>query len=309
MVACEAHNLEVAGSSPAPATSHKTHNMKHKNTKTQILLTSLVLFITCGGIASAATLDSEEQAFVDLLNDYRKSLGRTELKVTKSLLNGAEYFAQNLSENPNDSNVCIHIDSLGVAPEERGQKYGYYFLTENIGWGYETGQQIFDAWKDSEGHHDNMVDSEGRTIGIARYYNPSALGGIDCNGEAIGSPWFWAMDISDEGTARLIGHNLKNSELYHSTGYKKISLTVKKKSKTGKYKAAKQALVRVYDSGTGQLIDKDVVDRKGKATLFTYQNPGNVVLRVYKSIVSKKPKKTKRFSWNKNQKYTIKYDN
>lgn len=276
----------------------------------KIVKTVFALTVVFAGLAMfqtsrAATLDSEEQTFVDLLNDYRESLGRTELKVTKPLLNGAEYFAQNFSENPNNSDVCIHIDTSGNAPEERGQQYGYYFLTENIGWGYETGQEIFDAWKASAGHHDNMVVSEARSIGIARYYNASAIGNTDCNGDTITSPWFWVMDVSDEGTARLIGYNLNSSELYFSTGYKKISLTVKKKSKTGKYKAAKLAEVRVYDEGTGQLIDKDVVNKKGRALLFTYQNPGKVLLKVYKRVGNKKAKKNKRFSWDKNKKYTI----
>lgn len=276
--------------------------MKYKNTKIQVLLASLLLFFAYGGIASAASLDSEELIFVNLLNDYRKSLNRTELKITKPLLNGAEFFAQDFADHPDNSDVSIHVDTTGDAPEERGDKYGYYFLAENMGWGYETGQTMFDAWKASEGHRDNMVNSDARTIGVARYNKPGATK----NGSV--TEWYWIMDLSGEGTERLIGNNLETSELYLTTGYKKISLTVKKRNKTtGKYKAAKQALVKVFDKGTGQLIDKDIVSKKGKATLYTYQDPGRVILKVYSSVISTKSKKNKNFTWNKNKKYTIKY--
>lgn len=262
----------------------------------------MLLFFAYSGLSCAATLNAEEKIFVDLLNDYRKSQDKTELKVTKPLLNGADYFADYFANNSDDADANIHKDSEYGGPEERGDHYGFYFLTENMGWGYETGQGMFDAWKASEGHRENMLSSGGRTIGISRVYKAGATK------DGSLTEWFWVMDMSDEGTERLIGYNLKSDELYFTTGYKKISLTVKKKvKKTGKYKAAKQALVKVYDRGTGQLIDKDIVNKKGRATLFTYQSPGKVIIKVYTSVVKTKAKKTKKFSWNKNKKYTIKY--
>jgi hypothetical protein len=285
------------------------------NTKMKILLFSLVAFFAYGGLAYAATIDSEEQSFVDLLNDYRKGLGRTELKISKPVTNGAESFAENFSDHPGDSNVCIHIDTDGKAPEERGHKYGYYFLTENMGWGYETGQQIFDAWKASSGHKENMTASGGRTIGISRYYNESAIGKTDCNGNTITSPWFWIMDLSDEGVERLVGNNLKDSEMYTSP-YRKMSFTIKKySSKYKKFKAARYAEVKVYDKGSGRLIDHDIADKKGKCSVYMLGSRDSVILKMAsfkgksankKFTIGNKKSKTKTIDWKKNLKYTVK---
>lgn len=250
--------------------------------KISIFSVVVVASIFFAGYARAASVDTEEQAFVDLVNDYRKSLGRTELKLSNNVLGGSEYFAQNLSEHPNDDNVCIHIDTTGNAPEERGKKYGYYFLTENMAWGYEAGQQVFDAWKASEGHKENMITSGARTIGIARYYNADAIGKKDCNGNNITSPWFWVADFSDEGVERLIGNNLKDSEMY-ATPYRKMTVTIKKWSKkAGKYKKARWAEVKVYDKNTGQLIDHDIADKKGKSAVYVMGSSKEVTIKAAK---------------------------
>jgi|GEM_PF-1657533 len=289
-------------------------------TKTILVAALFLLGFAAVPAARAATIDSEEQAFVDLLNAYRKDLGRTELKISISATNGAEVFAQNFSENPGDSNVCIHIDTSGDAPEERSQKHGYYFLTENMGWGYETAQQIFDAWKASEGHKENMVNSGGRTIGIARVYNATAVGKTDCNGQTISSPWFWIMDISDEGVERLIGNNLKTSELYSTQTYRKMTVTVKKWSKKAKkYKKLRYGEVEVYDSH-GRLLDHDIADKKGKCALYILGSSNNIVIKAAKfkgnstakfslkgKLTSKKKVKSKSTTLKKNIKFEIRF--
>ena len=285
-----------------------------KITKTILVASVFLLGLIVVPMAKAANIDSEEQTFVDLLNDYRKSFGLTELKISKSVTNGSEAFAQNFSENPGNTNVCIHVESNGRAPEERGQKYGYYFLTENMGWGYETGQEIFNAWKDSEGHRINMKNSGGRTIGISRVYNASAIGQSDCHGDPITSPWFWIMDMSDEGVERLIGNNLKDDEMYTSP-YRKMTFTIKKYSKKyKKFKAARWAEIKVYDKGSGRLIDHDIADKKGKASVYMLGSSNTVILKVANfkgkktktfTIGNKKGKK-KTINWKKNLKYTVK---
>jgi len=175
-----------------------------------------------------------------------------------------------------------------------GVPSSYYFLTENMGWGYETGQQIFDAWKASEGHRENMESSGGRTVGIARVYNESAIGKTDCNGDVITSPWFWVMDISDERVERLIGNNLKTSEMY-SSDYRKMTVVTKKWNKTSKkYKKARYAEVKVYDKKTGQLLDHDIADKNGNCSLYVLGNNRQVTIKVAK------------FKGNKTIKFTVK---
>lgn len=263
---------------------------------------------------AAVSVDSEEQSFVDILNEYRKGLGLTELKLSNNVLAGSEFFAQNFSEHPNDSNVCVHIDSTGNAPEERGKKYGFYFLAENMGWGYSAGQDMFDGWKASSGHLANMTNSGARTIGIARYYNPNAVGKTDCRGNVIGSPWFWIADFSDEGVERLIGNNLKDSEMY-TTPYRKMTFTVKKYSKKShKYKAARWAEVKVYNKAGSRLIDHDIADKKGSCSVYMLGTGTTVTLKVasfkgkktVKFTIGNKKSKNKSIKWTKNLKYAVK---
>jgi len=277
--------------------------------KAGLLLTSAVLFIASSCIARAATLDSEEQNLINLLNDYRKSIGRSELKATTPLINGAEYFAEYFANHPDDADVNIHKDGVYGGPEERGQHYGFYFLTENMGWGYETGQAMFDAWKASEGHRENMSDAKARSIGVARYYKPGATK----NGSTV--EWFWVLDLSCEGVERLNGNNLTESELYTKTGYKKISLTLKKKNKKGKYKFARNAEAKVYNAATGKLIDFDIADKKGRIALYTYQDVSKVKIKLSKFkgratakfYSGKRKVSSKKVTWNKNKKYLLRF--
>lgn len=275
-----------------------------------------MLFFVNINIARATTLGSEELAFVDLLNDYRKSMRKSELKISKSANEGAKDFAQNASEDPDYSGLGSHTTANGDDPVERGDKNGYYFLTENIGWGYETGQEIFDAWKASEGHKENMITSGGRTVGIARYYNADAIGKEDVNGNTIASPYFWAMVISDEGVERLVGNNLKDSEIY-SSDYKKISFTLKKWNKSKKkYKKAKWAEVKIYDKASGRLIDHDIGDKNGKCSVYILGDGKKVTLKVSSFKGNKNAKfqlgdrkirvKKRTINWTKNLTYTVK---
>lgn len=249
-----------------------------------IFLAGLTVF----QVSKAATIDSEEQNFVNLINDYRKNLGRTELKISKSVTNGSEFFAQDFADHPDNANVQLHIDTTGNAPEERGQKYGYYFLAENMGWGYETAQGMFDAWKASEGHKENMINSGARTIGIARVHKPGATKGGDS------TEWFWVADFSDEGVERLIGNNLKNDEMY-SSPYRKMTVTIKKwNKKSKKYKKAKWAEIKVYDKTTGQLLDHDIGDKDGKCAVYVMGSSKEVTIKIAK------------FKGNNTTKFTLK---
>lgn len=243
---------------------------------------------------AAVELDQEEKNFIQILNDYRKTLGRTELKPQEKLIESADYYAGDISEHESSYNGN-HIDNLGRTAEERGTHYGYYFLTENMARGYETGQQVFDGWKGSSAHYDNMTIKEARTVGISRVYKAGSEYG-----------WYWVAVFSDEGVQRLKGNQLKTENLYESSeyNYKKMSVTVNKKSKTKKW-----AEIKVYEVSSLKkkkpkkirMIDRDITDTKKKATLFSIGSK-NVLIEVYKLRGDKKAVKTKKIRWNKNLK-------
>lgn len=255
----------------------------------------------------AISLGVEEAKFIVLINEYRGENKLTELKPTKAVQEAAEFMAEDFANHPDDPNLAIHIDSQGRRPVERSQAFGFNFLSENIAWGHETAQAVFNAWKNSPGHRDNMLKEGGRTIGITRYHKP---GQTKKDSEGVSQPteWFWVMDMSDEGVERSIGNALKSNEFISSDDFKKIKINVKKKKLLSKkYKNAYLAMVKVFDKSSGRLIDWDLTDLKGNATLYTSLDPGKVEIKVYKLKSFLKAKKTKIIkNWNKDFKVKMK---
>lgn len=139
---------------------------------------------------SGATIDSEEQAFLGLINSYRASNGLGSLSISSSLSAAAAWLSNDLGTKAYFS----HTDSLGRSPSARAADCGYTAgAGENIAGGTAWGsaQAVFDGWKASPGHNANMLTSYYRVIGIGRANVP-------------GSPygWYWTTDfgtVDDSG--------------------------------------------------------------------------------------------------------------
>jgi hypothetical protein len=142
-----------------------------------------VLFPPVDETAVSAALDSEEQAFLALINDYRQQNGRVPLVPEAATEAAAVWMSGDLGANAYFS----HTDSLGRSPWTRMCDFGYCYATskgENIAGGTGSAQIAFNLWKDSPGHNANMLNSTFRVIGIGRVYTP-------------GSPfgWYWTTDF------------------------------------------------------------------------------------------------------------------
>jgi uncharacterized protein YkwD len=135
------------------------------------------------------TFDSEEQAFLTLINQYRAQNGRGPLTASINLNRAASWLANDMATK----NYMSHTDSLGRTLGPRLQQCDTYYgsAAENIAAGYSTAASVFAAWRASSGHNANMLGSAYRQIGIARVYNSSSTYG-----------WYWATDFSsvDDGT-------------------------------------------------------------------------------------------------------------
>jgi uncharacterized protein YkwD len=130
-----------------------------------------------------AALDSEEQTFLTLINNYRQQNGLSTLSSTPTMETAAEWMSGDMGAN----DYFSHTDALGRDPWTRLCDFGYCFNTwkgENIAAGYSTGQAAFDAWKNSPGHNANMLGANFNVIGIGRVYT-------------AGSPygWYWTTDF------------------------------------------------------------------------------------------------------------------
>src|SRR5204863_151458 len=76
---------------------------------------------------SQPTLDSEEQQFLTLINNYRAQNNLVPLQVSVTLTNSSKWFSQDMAtKNYFPSN---HVDSLGRDPFVRMAAFGYNYQT------------------------------------------------------------------------------------------------------------------------------------------------------------------------------------
>ena len=126
----------------------------------------------CAGSGPETTpLDTEEQAFLAILNDYRAQNGRPPLAACTSLNRAA----QGHSEDMRDQNYFSHDGQNGSSFSERACDACYDHacpvqtaMAENIAAGNGTADATFTQWKNSAGHNANMLGNSYTVIGIGR---------------------------------------------------------------------------------------------------------------------------------------------
>src|SRR5713226_8435402 len=108
------------------------------------LFSSLFLSIGPVSYAQTPTLDSEEWAFLTLINNYRAQHGAGPLQVSVTLENSSLWMSNDMATHSGVS----HTDSLGRDPRTRMDAFGYpyYPWGENIAGGYADAASVFNAW-------------------------------------------------------------------------------------------------------------------------------------------------------------------
>ncbi len=131
----------------------------------------------------ARALDSEEQSFLSIINDYRAANGLGTLALDPQLNDVALWMADDMASN----NYFSHTDSLGRDPFVRMDQIGYAYNTwrgENLVAGTEGAQASFQMWTGSPGHNANMLGDHYTVIGIARKFDEGSVFG-----------WYWATEF------------------------------------------------------------------------------------------------------------------
>lgn len=129
--------------------------------------------------ASAATVDTNaqclntnEQQFLKLINDYRASKGLGALKVSRALNVAAWKHSTDMGKRKyfsHDTKLPLPAGQSGPTAWDRMKDAGYGYNTwkaENIAAGYGTAQAVFTGWKNSAGHNKNMLNPNLKVIGI-----------------------------------------------------------------------------------------------------------------------------------------------
>lgn len=135
---------------------------------------------------AAQALDSEEQVFLNTINDYRAANGLGTLALDPQLNDVALWMANDMASK----DYFSHTDSLGRDPFLRMDQLGYAYNTwrgENLVAGTEGAQASFEMWTGSPGHNANMLGEHYTVIGIARKFNASSTFG-----------WYWATEFGGE---------------------------------------------------------------------------------------------------------------
>lgn len=141
--------------------------------------------------------DSEELAFLTLINNYRSQNGLGALTISTNLNRGSAWMTEDLATN----NYFAHTDSLGRSAYQRAIDCGYPSgAGENLaaGGAWSSAQAAFNAWQNSPGHNANMLGQYYKQIGIARFYQTGSQYG-----------WYWATTFgtTDDGTGGGGGGN------------------------------------------------------------------------------------------------------
>lgn len=162
------------------------------------LFAAFAIFLGGGNRAGALTnctvshdsLDSEEQAFLGLINNYRAQNGLGALTISTNLNRAAAWMVEDLGAN----NYFSHTDSLGRSPYARAVDCGYPSgAGENLaaGGAADSAAAALQMWQASAGHNANMLGGYYQQIGIARHYSANSTYG-----------WYWGTSFgtSNDGT-------------------------------------------------------------------------------------------------------------
>ena len=138
-----------------------------------------------GGNAGGYSPDSEERAFLDLINDYRRSKGAGALTLNTNLGAAADYHSRDMARK----NYFKHTLKNGDTAEQNIRRFGYtnyVAVGENIAAGFETANDAMKAWKSSPEHDRNMRSDRFTEIGIGRAYKKGSKYG-----------WYWTTTFGD----------------------------------------------------------------------------------------------------------------
>jgi len=154
-----------------------------------LILLAVISSITCFTLSptkraqALPTLDSEEQTFLKLINEYRAQNGLGPLQASVALTNASKWMSNDMAQN----NYFSHTDSLGHDPFQRMSAFLYGYSTwrgENIAAGYPGAADMFVLWKNSPPHNQNMLNPNYKVIGIGRAYGANSI-----------YKWYWTTDF------------------------------------------------------------------------------------------------------------------
>ncbi|TGB06065.1 CAP domain-containing protein [Streptomyces sp. MZ04] len=119
-----------------------------------------------------------EATVLTLVNVERAKAGCSPVRADDSLASLAGDFSSDMATR----DFFDHTDPDGATPWDRAEKAGIADLGgENIARGQANAQSVMDAWMNSAGHRDNILNCDYKTLGVGAHFAP-------------GGPW-WTQDF------------------------------------------------------------------------------------------------------------------
>lgn len=116
-----------------------------------------------------------ELDMAEAINGERQSAGLAPLKLDERLTQAARKHSRDMADN----NFVSHTGSDGSSPPDRMTAACYEWSTwgETIGAGYTTVEAMLQAWMESPGHHDIILDPDYLDFGVGYAYNANNIYG------------------------------------------------------------------------------------------------------------------------------------
>lgn len=115
-------------------------------------------------VGEVTELPLGHDGFALLLNDERIAGGVATVSEDGRLSRAAQLHAQDMVTH----DYLSHTDLTGGAPGDRAlaQGYDWNFIAENIARGFTREEAVIEAWMESDGHRDNMLDPRAEDFGV-----------------------------------------------------------------------------------------------------------------------------------------------
>lgn len=161
----------------------------------------LLVVLLSPGAALAVSYNSQEIALINLVNDYRVSLGLQPLMVSDLASSAAEKHSSDMGKYGFFSHSTVASDwfPAGARADTRLAMCGYSYQVawgETIAAGQSMAQTVFNAWRNSPDHDTVMKGSAFRVVGVGQVYTD-------------GSPYgyYWTLDFGGyvDATAHWVG--------------------------------------------------------------------------------------------------------
>ncbi|MHB0980014.1 MAG: CAP and S-layer homology domain-containing protein [Thermoleophilia bacterium] len=161
-----------------------------------VFLVLAVLLLQTASASAAVSYDSEELAFLRLINEHRVAAGRPALLLSDQLSATAERHGTDMGTYDFFSHTTLSSARYPVGSEfwQRLEYDGYAGAGtsgENLAAGVDTASEVFELWKNSAGHNENMLDPV--VQGSRVTYKEIGIARIFASGSTYG--WYWVTEF------------------------------------------------------------------------------------------------------------------